>query len=305
MATGRIGTTPVLTTRWSKAPAAGTTSLSGLDDNSVSLVYSVGYEQVYLNGALLSRTNDYTATNGTTITLTNATVAGDIVEVFANAVVPLTDTYTQSVANGKFINNTLTTTTGDIIYASAANTPARLGIGSTNQVLTVSGGVPTWATPSSGGMTLISTTALTGSSVTLSSIPQTYNELQLWVENFDPSQSARFRIAPNAGTTASDNVTLEYAGGGTATTQGYQGYMRTYNQFNTTPTNTIIAVFPFYTSTAGRKSAYMTSGFLDGGGGNRTEATFCKLESGAITSLVLSPDAGTFSGGTAYLYGVK
>jgi hypothetical protein len=144
LATGRIGTTPVLTTRWSKAPAAGTTSLSGLDDNSVSLVYSVGYEQVYLNGALLSRTNDYTATNGTSITLTNATVAGDIVEVFANAVVPLTDTYTQTVANGKFINNTLTTTTGDIIYASAANTPARLGIGSTDQVLKVSGGIPAW-----------------------------------------------------------------------------------------------------------------------------------------------------------------
>jgi hypothetical protein len=150
LATGRIGTTPVLTTRWSKAPAAGTTSLSGLDDNSVSLVYSVGYEQVYLNGALLSRTNDYTATNGTTITLTNATVAGDIVEVFANAVVPLTDTYTQTVANGKFINNTLTTTTGDIIYASAANTPARLGIGSSGQVLTVSGGVPSWGAAGGG-----------------------------------------------------------------------------------------------------------------------------------------------------------
>ena len=48
------------------------------------------------------------------------------------------------------INNTLTSTTGDIIYASAANTPARLGIGSTSQVLTVSGGVPGWATPASG-----------------------------------------------------------------------------------------------------------------------------------------------------------
>jgi hypothetical protein len=48
------------------------------------------------------------------------------------------------------INNTLTTTTGDIIYASAANTPARLGIGSTNQVLKVSGGIPAWgAAPSS------------------------------------------------------------------------------------------------------------------------------------------------------------
>jgi hypothetical protein len=144
MATGRIGTTPVLTTRWSKAPAAGTTSLSGLDDNSVSLVYSVGYEAVYQNGVLLSRGNDYTATNGTTITLTTATVAGDIIEVFANQTIPLTDTYTQTVANGKFINNTLTTTTGDIIYASAANTPARLGIGSTDQVLKVSGGVPVW-----------------------------------------------------------------------------------------------------------------------------------------------------------------
>lgn len=47
------------------------------------------------------------------------------------------------------INNTLTTTTGDLIYASSANTPARLAIGSTGQVLTVSSGVPTWATASS------------------------------------------------------------------------------------------------------------------------------------------------------------
>jgi hypothetical protein len=144
LATGRIGTTPVLTVRWSKAPAAGTTSLSGLDDNSVSLVYSVGYEQVYRNGTLLSRGNDYTATNGTSITLIDATLAGDIIEVIANATIALTDTYTQSQANGKFINNTLTTTTGDIIYASAANTPARLGIGSTDQVLKVSGGIPAW-----------------------------------------------------------------------------------------------------------------------------------------------------------------
>lgn len=43
------------------------------------------------------------------------------------------------------IPKTLVTTTGDIIYASGANTPARLGIGSTGQVLTVAGGVPAWA----------------------------------------------------------------------------------------------------------------------------------------------------------------
>ena len=58
--------------------------------------------------------------------------------------------------------NTLTTTTGDIIYASGANTPARLAVGSTDDVLTVAGGVPTWAAPAGGGagLNLISTVTM-------------------------------------------------------------------------------------------------------------------------------------------------
>ena len=39
------------------------------------------------------------------------------------------------------------TTTGDTIYSSSGSTPARLGIGSTGQVLTVASGIPSWATP--------------------------------------------------------------------------------------------------------------------------------------------------------------
>ena len=54
------------------------------------------------------------------------------------------------LANGA-IPKTLTTTTGDVIYASAANTPARLGIGTTNQVLSVVGGIPSWATLAAAG----------------------------------------------------------------------------------------------------------------------------------------------------------
>ena len=46
------------------------------------------------------------------------------------------------------------TTTGDTIYSSSGSTPARLGIGSTGQVLTVAGGVPSWATPA-GGATFV------------------------------------------------------------------------------------------------------------------------------------------------------
>lgn len=39
-------------------------------------------------------------------------------------------------------------TTGDLWYGSAANVASRLGIGSAGQVLTVSGGLPSWASPS-------------------------------------------------------------------------------------------------------------------------------------------------------------
>jgi hypothetical protein len=44
------------------------------------------------------------------------------------------------------------TTLGDLAYSSAtANTNTRLAVGSTGNVLTVAGGVPTWAAPVSGG----------------------------------------------------------------------------------------------------------------------------------------------------------
>lgn len=50
---------------------------------------------------------------------------------------------------------TTITTTGDIIYSSSGTTPSRLGIGSTNQVLTVIGGVPSWQ-PASGAVASVS-----------------------------------------------------------------------------------------------------------------------------------------------------
>ena len=58
------------------------------------------------------------------------------------------------------------TTAGDIAYATAAGTPARLGIGSSAQVLTVASGVPAWATPAGGGKVLqvISATTATNAS---------------------------------------------------------------------------------------------------------------------------------------------
>ena len=45
------------------------------------------------------------------------------------------------------------TTAGDVLYASAANTPARLAKGSDTEVLTLASGVPSWAAPTTGDIT--------------------------------------------------------------------------------------------------------------------------------------------------------
>jgi hypothetical protein len=66
------------------------------------------------------------------------------------------------------------TTTGDTIYSSSGSTPARLGIGTTGQVLTVAGGVPSWATPAGGGGKVLQVVqASTSTGVTIASTSYT------------------------------------------------------------------------------------------------------------------------------------
>lgn len=64
------------------------------------------------------------------------------------------------------------TTTGDMIYEASPTTAARLPIGSTGQVLTVSGGIPAWATLSSSAVTSFSagTTGFTPSTATTGAV---------------------------------------------------------------------------------------------------------------------------------------
>ena len=75
------------------------------------------------------------------------------------------------------------TTLGDIAYrSSTSNENTRLGIGSTSQVLTVTGGVPVWATPASGGgMTLLDTVSLSGTSTTSNTFSSSYKQLFVYV----------------------------------------------------------------------------------------------------------------------------
>lgn len=63
--------------RWSVQASAGQTVLSGSDGSGQTLAYTPGLEQVFVNGVFMKRGTDYTATNGTSVTLSVATQAGD------------------------------------------------------------------------------------------------------------------------------------------------------------------------------------------------------------------------------------
>ncbi len=72
----------------------------------------------------------------------------------------------QTTASAAFNALSPITSTGDIIYSSSGTTNARLGIGSAGQVLTVAGGIPSWATPIS-IQKWVDSTAVTGGSWTI------------------------------------------------------------------------------------------------------------------------------------------
>jgi hypothetical protein len=81
--------------------SGGETTISGADANGAVLAYTAGLEQVVLNGAVLVRGHDYTATTGTTITgLSPALVASDVLEVFSFIAFTVANTYTQAQVDG-------------------------------------------------------------------------------------------------------------------------------------------------------------------------------------------------------------
>jgi hypothetical protein len=111
--------------RYKYTAAGGETSESGLDDNGITLSYIAGKEQVYLNGVLLVRGTDYTASNGTSIASLAALTAGDILEIITFTAFDLATAIDKALFDAK----------GDILVATAADTPGKLTVGIDGQYL--------------------------------------------------------------------------------------------------------------------------------------------------------------------------
>jgi hypothetical protein len=216
------------------------------------------------------------------------------------------------------IAKTLTTTTGDIIYASGADTPARLGIGSTDQVLKVTGGVPAWATPAaSGGMTLLNAggTAMSGASTSVSIDPTGYTALEIFIKDAysNTNDGAGFmRINGDSGSNYGYSA-IRWDGGPSVTGVQQNATTYLYYIFNNLPSdnttllkgNSQITLFQptattnvsvHWQSISGQNSGLQSSTV----GGGTYDA------SAAVTSVSIHcGGAATWSGGTIYVYGVK
>jgi hypothetical protein len=139
---------------------AGTTSVTGTypnftitsNDQYTGTVTSVGGTGT-VNGISLSGT--VTSSGNLTLggTLSNVNLATQV-----TGTLPIANGGTgQTTATAAFDALSPMTTVGDIIYEETGGTAARLGIGTTGQVLSVSSGKPAWTTPSTGASVSIGT----------------------------------------------------------------------------------------------------------------------------------------------------
>jgi hypothetical protein len=123
---GTIQPASVDLTRWTKIATAAQDTFTGeAEGGGATLTYVPGNEQVFLNGVQLVRGSDYTADSETSIVLASAASAGDIFQVLTLPPVAIVDAVTKDTYEAK----------GDILTATAANTPTRIAVGTTGQYL--------------------------------------------------------------------------------------------------------------------------------------------------------------------------
>jgi hypothetical protein len=208
------------------------------------------------------------------------------------------------------IQNAIVDAKGDLIAATANDTPARLAVGTNGQVLTADSTAATgltWATPAAGGMTSIATGTMSGGAVLLNSIPSGYVNLVLQVTGWYNSTDTKMAIRFNNDTSAnyvSDTGAIVTNG---SFPSSY--FNATDTQDNSSGKSTLEITIPAYTNTTSWKIANcfsMTNNGTTPANFNWLKTTGFYNTTSAITQIQLLPESGgSFSAGTYTLYGVK
>jgi hypothetical protein len=157
-------------------------------------------------------------------------------------------------------------------------------------------------------MTLISTTSLTGASVTLSSIAATYNDLKLVVQDYLPATDTQRLVMRFNGDSAANYFSKRSSEAAAATAFSDNYAIISEQQDNAVTQSLCVVDIPNYANTVTWKIANSfgitvdTTTTTSGRIGNYISAY---NQTGAINSITLFPLSGNFTSGTVLLYGVK
>jgi len=208
---------------------------------------------------------------------------------------------TLSLNASSVIAPTIVDAKGDLIAGTAADTVARLAVGTNNQVLVADSTTATglkWATPTSGSQTSIASGSFSGSTFTISSIPTTYRDLKLVLTSFGLSNSSLLMTI-----NGTSNIYYE-ANNYISDIAMNQSNMEIVSAFNFNAGNMAVINIQEYAQTKNKSiiSQYVAKASSNYGFGQRR---FFAQNTSAITSITLTSGSGTFSGGDYVLYGVN
>lgn len=215
------------------------------------------------------------------------------------------------------IPDSLLTTKGDLIAATGASTPARLGVGANDTVLMADSTTATgikWGTPASGGYTLLSTTTLASSATDITGISQSYTDLLIVLNNVGIQTTAgtitfKFRDSSAADITGNTIINGIQSDGGAAGTNYIGAYFANLVTTTTLKTATTDNAFCFRISdysesVRGRQIVY-NGRYTSGASTNRAEMAVGSLGTNAVAGLNIALSAGTFNSGTVKIWGLK
>jgi hypothetical protein len=212
------------------------------------------------------------------------------------------------------ITNDMATTIaakGDLLAGTANDAYSALTIGANDTVLTADSSTATglkWATPAAGGMTLLSTTSLSGATTTISSISQAYNYLYILINGFSGTVNHNVTVRVNGSTTNAN--TVRFQNDSTSVSTGTNTVLQpigTLDLENTNLSGSIILQINNYASTTTFKTSQSLATFFSSNSSSEIGVfQFGAIETtSAITSLTIAIGSGTFDAGTVLIYGVK
>jgi hypothetical protein len=152
-----------------------------------------------------------------------------------------------------------------------------------------------------GGMTLLSTTSLSGTSTTISGIPSTYKNLQIVVADVNSGSNFNCALKPN--NISPDTLAFVLVQGSTNLVGASLGDFGNYYSITTTGKTTFVLDIYDYAS-ARYKNAFMSAVMPSSSGDVRLLASGGYTTATVISSLTITASS-SMTAGTCLIYGVK